>query len=64
MSKCNHEIKDAMKRSKIYTWEVAEQLEMHENTLYRKMRKELSEQLKEKIYDAIEKLNDRKGGTA
>jgi translation initiation factor 2 alpha subunit (eIF-2alpha) len=59
MKKCNQDIKNAMKQSKVYTWEVAEQLEIHENTLYRKMRKELSEQFKDRIYDAIENLRNR-----
>lgn len=55
----NKEIKDSIKKAKLYQWQIAEVLGIGESTLCRKMRKQLPEEEKAKIYDAITQLTNK-----
>jgi ribosome-binding protein aMBF1 (putative translation factor) len=59
----NQDIRDAIKRQGICTWELAEKIGVHETTLYRYLRKELPEQEKQKYYALIFEIakSKRKG---
>lgn len=52
--KPNQEIRTLIKKSNVYAWEVAEQLNCHENSLFRILRRELNDSEKERILRAIE----------
>lgn len=54
--KPNHDIRTMIKQANIYAYQVAEQLQVHENTLFRMLRRELSTQEKEQIIQAIEAI--------
>ena len=56
MTKANIDIRSALKTAKIPIWACAAVIGVHENTLLRKLRFELSEQEKKSIFEAIEKL--------
>lgn len=52
----NKEVKEALKKSKVRQWQVAEVLEMNEFVFSRKMRHELPEEEKNLILETIKKL--------
>lgn len=52
----NSEIREILRARKIPIWRVSDQLCMHENTLLRKLRRELEPELKEKVLAAISTL--------
>ena len=52
----NIEIRQAIKKHRLYNYEVAEALGISEFTLSRKLRNELGQEEKEKIMDIIEIL--------
>lgn len=52
----NKEIREAMKRKNISQWKLGEMLGVSENTINRKLRKELSPDEKQKILDIIKKV--------
>lgn len=52
----NQDIRTLLKTSKIKHWELAEALEISETTLVRKLRKELSNEEKKRIFNIIDKL--------
>ncbi|WP_338782417.1 hypothetical protein [Metabacillus sp. FJAT-52054] len=52
----NLELRNEIKRSRLYYYEVAAYLGVHENTLYRLLRSDLSGEQKEKIRNAIKQL--------
>lgn len=52
----NLEIRTAIKKARLYSYEVAAALGLSETSFSRKLRKELSEDEKEKILAVIEKL--------
>ncbi len=54
--KPNSEIRNLIRVSGICSWQVAEKLGIHENSLYRMLRKELDPDEKNKIYQALEQL--------
>ena len=56
----NKDIKDSIKNAGLYQWMVADRINMAESTFYRKMRHELPEEEKQKIYSAIEELKKQK----
>lgn len=56
MMKPNGEIRNLIRVSGICSWQVAEKLGMHENSLYRMLRKELDPEEKNKIYQALDEL--------
>lgn len=51
----NKEIRDAMKAKKTSQWQLGELLGVSENTVNRRLRKELPDDEKKKILDIIEK---------
>lgn len=52
----NVEIRQAIKSSNLYVWQVAERLGVHENTLFRTLRKELPTEKKAEILTIISNL--------
>ncbi|MCK0473911.1 hypothetical protein [Halalkalibacter sp. APA_J-10(15)] len=55
----NQDLRDQIKSSNLYLWQIAEQLNIHENTLYRLLRYELSNQQKTQISSAIKQLKSK-----
>lgn len=53
----NMEIKQYAKEKNIRMWEIAEYLKIHESVLSRKMRHELKEEEKQKIFIIINNLS-------
>lgn len=53
MRETNAEIREALRAKKIPLWRVSDHLSIHENTLLRKLRRELEPDLKEKVVAAI-----------
>lgn len=52
----NIEIRQAMKKNRLFSYEVADALGIADTTMSRKMRKELDAEEKQKILEVIEKL--------
>lgn len=52
----NAEIKNKLKETKIFQWQLADKLKISEMSLVRKLRYELSEEEKQKILVAINEL--------
>lgn len=50
----NKEIRELMKKEKIYLWQVAEILVIHETTLIKRFRTEMSEDHKNQVLTAIQ----------
>ena len=50
----NKEIRALMKKEKIYLWQVAEVLVIHETTLIKRFRTEMSDDHKNQVLTAIE----------
>jgi hypothetical protein len=59
--KSNQELRNYIKCLDLYLWEVAEQMNVHENTLSRLLRKELSYDNQRVVYQAINQLIKKKG---
>ena len=55
----NTEVKNKLKESKIFQWELAERMGISEMTLVRKLRKELSNEEKQKIFLIINELTTK-----
>lgn len=55
----NIDIKNQLKKTGVRQWMVAEFLNYDESVFSRKMRKELSENEKQQILEAIEKLSNK-----
>lgn len=53
---CNLDVKNAISNKGLRMWQVAEKLGIHEGTFSRKLRHELSDEEKAKIYAIIEEL--------
>ncbi|KZN99985.1 MULTISPECIES: hypothetical protein [Bacillus] len=53
-------IKQKIREEKIFTYEVADELQIHENTLYRLFRKPLSTEDEQRIMQAIEQVKLKK----
>lgn len=56
MAKANNDIRSALKMAKIPIWACAAEIGVHENTLLRKLRFELSDKEKMPIFEAIERI--------
>ncbi|WKY47056.1 hypothetical protein Q5O24_11890 [Eubacteriaceae bacterium ES3] len=56
----NLDVRETLKKAGIRQWEVCEILGIHEAAFSRKMRHELPEDEKQKIYEAIEVLKNQK----
>ena len=50
----NKEIRELMKKEKIYLWQVAEVLVIHETTLIKRFRTEMSDDHKKQVLTAIQ----------
>lgn len=50
----NKEIRELMKKEKIYLWQVAEVLAIHETTLIKRFRTEMSDDHKNQVLIAIQ----------
>ncbi|RDU34721.1 hypothetical protein DRW41_22105 [Neobacillus piezotolerans] len=59
-TKPNQDIRDLIKKSDVYSWEVAEKLGIHENTMYRLLRKELDDAGKERFRQALKVLQEER----
>lgn len=60
MTKANSEIRTAMQNNKIPAWAIGAEIGVHENTVLRRSRFELSEQEKQKYLSIIDKLSAEK----
>ena len=60
MNMSNTEIRAELKAAKIPYWKIADKLGVHENTIIRRMRKELSNEDKARFNAAIAEI--KKGG--
>lgn len=58
--KPNEKIRKMIRQSGFCSWQVADKMGVHENTFYRWLRKELSEEDKKRIYQALEELGAEK----
>lgn len=58
----NTEIRAELKAAKIPYWKIADKLGVHENTIIRRMRKELSEDDRKKFLAAIDTIKTEKRG--
>lgn len=54
--KQNEEVRNSVKESGLKLWQVAEKLNLNDGNFSRKLRKELSEAEKKRVYVAIEEL--------
>lgn len=52
----NDELRKHLKSNNVYLWEVANVLSIHETTLIKRLRCELDDDNKQKIYLAIEEI--------
>lgn len=58
----NQDIKEAAKKARIKLWQIADKLGINDGNFSRKLRKELSQEEKQKIFDIIADLeNEQKG---
>lgn len=57
--KHNLEIRNAIKDSCFFTWQIADSLGVHENTFYRWMRTEMTDQKKAQVMSTIKKLKEK-----
>ncbi|MSS64172.1 hypothetical protein [Velocimicrobium porci] len=56
----NKEIRELMKKEKIYLWQVAEVLVIHETTLIKRFRTEMSDDHKNQVLTAIQVIKQRR----
>lgn len=56
----NEELKSLLRSEKIFYWEIADVLGVHENTVLRKLRKELSESDKADFHAAVESIRTKR----
>lgn len=56
----NEELKSLLRSEKIFYWEIADVLGVHENTVLRKLRKELSESDKADFRAAVESIRTKR----
>jgi hypothetical protein len=54
--KANKEIRATIIKERIYSWQVADKLGIHENTFFRRLRKELDNEEKQLVFEAIEQI--------
>lgn len=53
----NQELRAMMKTQRIFIWEVAERLGIHETTLVKRLRRELPEEQTKQIFSIIEEIH-------
>lgn len=59
MTKANTDIREAMRTKKVPVYAVADVMGVHENTLFRRLRYELSEQEKQKYFCIIDEISEK-----
>lgn len=52
----NKEIRAIMKQEKIFIWQIAEVLSIHETTMIKRFRTEMSDKQKQEVISAIEEI--------
>lgn len=52
----NKEIRDIMKQEKIFIWQIAEVLSIHETTMIKRFRTEMTDKQKQQVISAIEEI--------
>lgn len=52
----NQDLRKSIRNSEVYMYQIAETLGIHENTLYRLLRKELSIEQKTKVLEILKEL--------
>lgn len=57
---CNEEIRAIMKREHIFMWQIAQMLSLHETTVIKYFRVEMTEERKEQVLSAIEKIRKQR----
>lgn len=55
--KANQDLREKIKHSNFFAYEIAAKLGCHENTLFRLLRRELPEDEKQRIMDALNQLS-------
>lgn len=63
MTKANADIRAELKAKSVPVYAVADVMGVHENTLFRRLRHELSEQEKQKFISIIDELSQQNGIT-
>ena len=58
MSISNQDIRQAIKESKLFQWQVSDKLGMHDTNFSKLLRKELPEEKKQHIFSIIEELKE------
>lgn len=58
----NHDIKETAKKAGIKLWQIADKLGINDGNFSRKLRKELSQEEKQRILDIIAELQKEKKG--
>ena len=56
---CNQDIRERAKQAGVKLWQIADELNLYDGNLSRKLRKELPQEEKNQIYSIIEKLRIR-----
>ncbi len=59
---CNREIREAAKSAGIHLWQVAETCGVNDGNFSRKLRRELPQEEKQRILEAIDRLAQEKQG--
>lgn len=57
---CNVDVREKMKKSGIYQWQVAERLSIPETSFCRLLRKELDAEMRKRVMQAIQLLETEK----
>lgn len=60
--KCNNDIREAARRNGVYLYEIADALGKSDPTFNRWLRKEMTEEMKNKAFAAIEKIVEQRKG--
>lgn len=60
MVKANVDIRNHLKESNIFIWEIAKELEMHESSLYRLLRTEMTDEQKQQIIDVSTRIQNER----
>ena len=60
MVKANTDVRAHLKESNIFIWEAAKELEMHESSLYRLLRTEMTDEQKQQIIDVVNKIQNER----
>ena len=56
MKKTNQNVRDILQKKRIFQWEIAEKLGLHDSNFTRLLRKELTEEMKIKVFAAISEI--------